>query len=79
MMPEPTLAFLQTLIERVIEGQHHLLDRMERLEKRQERVERALLAGQRLLIDRTEAEAGIQHQLDDVIRRVMALEAAATR
>jgi hypothetical protein len=40
-----------------------------------ERVERALLAGQRLLLDRTEADTDIQHQLDAITRRVEALEA----
>jgi hypothetical protein len=55
-MPEPTLALLQTLMERMLDNQRLLLDRMERLEKCQDGVERALLAGQRQLLDRSEAE-----------------------
>ena len=48
-MPEPSLALLQTLIERLIIEQRQVVNRLER-------VERALLAGQRLLLDRTETD-----------------------
>jgi len=66
-MPEPSLALLQTLMERMLEQQRQVMSRLER-------VERALLAGQRLLLDRTEADTDIQHQLDAITRRVEALE-----
>jgi predicted DNA-binding ArsR family transcriptional regulator len=67
-MPEPSLALLQTLIERLIVEQRQVVDRLER-------VERALLAGQRLLLDRTETDTDNQHALDAITRRVEALEA----
>lgn len=67
-MPEPSLALLQTLIERLIIEQRQVVNRLER-------VERALLAGQRLLLDRTETDTDIQHALDAITRRVEALEA----
>jgi hypothetical protein len=67
-MPEPSLELLQTLMERMLEQQRQVMNRLER-------VERALLAGQRLLLDRTEADTDIQHQLDAITRRVEALEA----
>jgi len=68
MMPEPSLQLLQTLMERMLEQQRQVMNRLER-------VERALLAGQRLLLDRTEADTDIQHQLDAITRRVESLEA----
>jgi hypothetical protein len=68
VMPEPSLELLQTLMERMLEQQRQVMNRLER-------VERALLAGQRLLLDRTEADTDIQHQLDAITRRVEALEA----
>ena len=69
MMPEPSLALLQTLIERLIVEQRQVVNRLER-------VERALLAGQRLLLDRTETDTDIQHALDAITPRVEALEVA---
>ena len=67
-MPEPSLQLLQTLMERMLDQQRQVMNRLER-------VERALLAGQRLLLDRTETDTDILHQLDAVTRRVEALEA----
>jgi len=67
-MPEPSLELLQTLMERMLDQQRQVMSRLER-------VERALLAGQRLLLDRTETDTDIQHQLDAITRRVEALEA----
>ena len=67
-MPEPSLALLQTLMERLIDGQRQVMNRLER-------VERALLVVQRLLLDRTEADTDIQHQIDEITKRVEALEA----
>ena len=67
-MPEPSLELLQTLMERMLDQQRQVMHRLER-------VERALLAGQRMLLDRTEAETDIQDQLDAITRRVEALEA----
>jgi hypothetical protein len=74
-MPEPSLELLQTLMERMLDQQREVTDRLVGVERRLERVERALLAGQRLLLDRTEADTDIQHQLDAITRRVEALEA----
>jgi hypothetical protein len=74
-MPEPSLELLQTLMERMLDQQRDVTDRLVGVERRLERVERALLAGQRLLLDRTEADTDIQHQLDAITRRVEALEA----
>ena len=68
MMPEPSLAMLQLLMERMLDQQRQVVNRLER-------VERALLAGQRLLLDRTETDTDIQHALDAITRRVEALEA----
>ena len=59
MMPEPSLALLQTLIERLIIEQRQVVNRLER-------VEQALLAGQRLMFDRTGSDTDIQHALDAV-------------
>ena len=73
-MPEPSLELLQTLVERLLDGQRDMTIRLVGIERRLERVERALLAGQRLLLDRTEADTDIQHQLDAITRRVEALE-----
>ena len=67
-MPEPSLAMLQVLMERMLDQQRQVMNRLER-------VERALLAGQRLLLDRTETDTDIQHALDAITRRVEALEA----
>ena len=67
-MPEPSLALLQVLMERMLDQQRQVVNRLER-------VERALLAGQRLLLDRTETDTDIQHALDAITRRVEALEA----
>ena len=75
VMPEPSLELLQTLMERMLEQQRDVTGRLVGIERRLERVERALLAGQRLLLDRTEADTDIQHQLDAITRRVEALEA----
>ena len=66
-MPEPSLAMLQTLMERMIDGQRQIMNRLER-------VERAVLAGQRLLLDRSEADTDMQHQIDTLVQRVEALE-----
>lgn len=62
-----SLELLQTLMERMLKEQREVRDRLMR-------VERALLAGHRLLLDRTEADTEIQHRLDDITRRVEALE-----
>ena len=67
-MAEPSLAMLQVLMERMLDQQRQVMNRLER-------VERALLAGQRLLLDRTETDTDIQHALDAITRRVEALEA----
>ncbi len=75
-MPEPSLELLQVMVQRVLEKQHEHDGRFAQVTNRLERVERALLAGQRLLLDRTESDTDIQHQLDDIIRRIAALEAA---
>ena len=48
-MPEPSLALLQTLMERMLVEQRDIAARLTGVERRLERVERALLAGQRLL------------------------------
>ena len=74
-MPEPSLELLQSLMERMLEQQRDVTGRLVGIERRLERVERALLAGQRLLLDRTETDTDIQHQLDAITRRVEALEA----
>ena len=74
-MPDPSLELLQTLMERMLDQQRDVTDRLVGVERRLERVERALLAGQRLLLDRTEADTDIQHQLDAITRRVESLEA----
>ena len=73
-MPEPSLAMLQTLMERMIEGQRQTNDGQRQIMNRLERVERAVLAGQRLLLDRSEADTDMQHQIDTLVRRVEALE-----
>lgn len=73
--PTVTLELLGTLMERMLSEQRQVNSRLGQVESRLMRVERALLAGQRLLLDRTEAETSIQHQLDDISRRVEALEA----
>jgi hypothetical protein len=52
-MPEPSLALLQTLMERMLDSQRQVMIRLER-------IERTLLAGQRLLLDRTQAETDIR-------------------
>jgi hypothetical protein len=75
-MPEPSLALLQTLMERMLVEQRDIAARLTGVERRLERVERALLAGQRLLLDRTETDTDIQHALDAITRRVEALELA---
>ncbi len=75
-MPEPSLELLQIMVQRVLEKQHEHDGRFAQVMNRLERVERALLAGQRLLLDRTESDTDIQHQIDDMIRRIAALEAA---
>jgi hypothetical protein len=67
-MPDPSLGMLQVLMERMLDQQRQVVNRLER-------VERALLAGQRLLLDRTETDTDIQHALDAITRRVEALEA----
>lgn len=71
-----SLELLQALMQRMLESQREVLNSLELMRNRLERVERALLAGQRLLLDRTEADTEIQHQLDDVTRRLEALEEA---
>lgn len=73
-MVEPSLELLQVMVQRVLDklGEHD--GRLAQVMNRLERVERALLAGQRLLLDRTEADTDIQHQIDDLIRRVEAIE-----
>jgi|KBSMisStandDraft_5_1062788.scaffolds.fasta_scaffold1837254_1 hypothetical protein len=73
-MAEPSLELLQTLMERMIETQRQTNGRLQLVEARLGRVERALLAGQRLLLDRSQADTEIQHQLDDLTRRVEAIE-----
>lgn len=74
-MPEPSLELLQTLMERMLEQQRDVTTRLVNVERRLERVERAVLAGQRLLLDRTETDTDIQHALDAITRRVETLEA----
>ncbi len=59
---------LQTLMERMIDGQSKIMNRLKR-------VERAVLAGQRLLLDRSEADTDMPHQIDTLVRRAEALEA----
>ena len=73
-MPEPSLELLQTLMERMLEQQRQVVDRLER-------VERALLEqgnGCLLSIVTVLADSGTsieQHALDAITRRVEALEA----
>lgn len=55
-MPEPSLALLQTLMERMLDQQGLVLNRLER-------VERALLAVQRLLPAQADTDAGANHDL----------------
>ena len=66
-MPEPSLELLQTMMQRMIDGQRQIMGRLER-------VERAVLAGQRQLLDRSEADSDMQHQIDTLVQRVEALE-----
>lgn len=73
-MTEPSLELLQTLIERLLGQQREMTAMLIGVERRLERVERALLAGHRLLLDRTETDTDIQHALDALTRRVQALE-----
>jgi hypothetical protein len=74
-MLEPSLAMLQVLMERMLEQQGDVTGRLVGIERRLERVERAVLAGQRLLLGRTETDTDIQHALDAITRCVEALEA----
>lgn len=69
-----SLELLQTLMERMLNEQRDLKTQFGRVQNRLERVERAVLAGQRMLLDRTETDTEIQHRLDDITRRVEALE-----
>ena len=71
---EVSLELLQTLMERMLTEQRDLKAQFGRVQNRLERVERAVLAGQRMLLDRTETDTEIQHRLDDITRRVEALE-----
>lgn len=73
-MAEPSLELLQTLRE-LLGQQREMTAMLIGVERRLARVERALLAGQRLLLDRTESDTDIQHALDAITRRVEALEA----
>ena len=73
-MAEPSLELLQVMVNRVLDKLNEHDGRFAQVMNRLERVERALLAGQRLLLDRTESDTDIQHQIDDLIRRVQALE-----
>lgn len=75
-MTGPSLELLQTLMERMLTEQRQVGSRLEQVEKRLMRVERAVLAGQRLLLDRSETDTEIQHSLDELTRRVEALEGA---
>lgn len=74
-MPEPSLELLQTLMERMLDSQRQVMTLLVQVETRLMRVERAVLAGQRLLLNRTEAETEVQHRLDELTRRIEALEA----
>ena len=65
--PKMSLELLGRLMERMLTEQREVRDRLMR-------VERAVLAGHRLLLDRTETDTEIQHRLDDITRRVEALE-----
>ena len=69
MMPEPSAGDVAN------SDGADMLDQQRQVVNRLERVERALLAGQRLLLDRTETDTDIQHALDAITRRVEALEA----
>ena len=65
--PKVSLELLGHLMEQ-------MLERQRQVENRLIRVERAVLAGHRLLLDRTAAETEVQQRLDDITRRVEALE-----
>jgi len=73
-MDEELRVYLDAMTARINDGQERVLDRVTILTNRIERVERAVLASQRLLLDRSEADTDVQHQIDKLTRRIEALE-----
>ncbi|HKM61056.1 MAG TPA: hypothetical protein VJY39_01070 [Acidisphaera sp.] len=69
-----SLELLQTMIQRVLDGQKLLRDDVAALRRRVSRVEHALLSLQRSQVDRTEAEADTQDQIDSLAERMERLE-----
>ena len=69
-----SLELLQSMVQRVLDGQKMLREDNRNLRRRLSRIEHALLALQRADVDRTEGETGTQDQIDALAARLERLE-----
>ena len=79
--PQVSLDLLQTMVERVLDGQtmlrednRNLRRRFSRMEHRMSAIEHALLALQSAAADRTEGETSMQDQIDALAAGLERLE-----
>ena len=73
-MADVSLELLQTMVQRLLDGQAMIRDDLANLRRRMGRVENGLLALQRAHVDRLEGEVGTQDQIDALTRRLERVE-----
>jgi hypothetical protein len=64
------LELLQSMVQRVLDGQTMLREDDRNLRRRLSRIEHALLGLQRAEVDRSEGESGTQAQIDSLVERL---------
>lgn len=75
MSESVSLDLLQSMVQRVLDGQAMLREDNRNLRRRLSRIEHALLALQRAELGRSEGEGGTQDQIDALAERLERVEA----
>ena len=77
-MPEPSLELIQSMLQRLLDGQNMLRDDVRNVRRRMSRFEASMVALQRFDLDAQESEGSIQEQVDGLAARVERLERTTT-
>lgn len=77
-MPEPSLELIQSMLQRLLDGQNTLREDVRNVRRRMSRLEASMVALQRSNLDAQESEANIQEQVDGLAVRIERLERTAT-
>ena len=73
-MPEPSLELIQSMLQRLLDGQNMLREDVRNVRRRMSRLEASMVALQRSSLDAQEGEASVQEQVDGLATRIERLE-----